>query len=153
MNCKNYNKHFYQYLDGELPKGMAMQIEEHIKSCRNCENALGMLKNVNKLIEEEKNEFKPDPFMSARIISKLTKTETHIIEPNYSLRYLTITSLAAAGIFIGILIGSLFASNSSIFEDSSTTSAYEQLADEYMPEVENNPYNLVTVENEIPTKP
>jgi len=153
MNCKNYNKHFYQYLDGELPEGMAMQIEEHIKSCKSCEHALEMLKNVNKLIEEEKNEFKPDPFMSARIISKLTKSETHVIEPSYSLRYLTITSLAAAGIIIGIFIGSLFTSSNPIFEDSSTTTAYEQLADEYMPEVENNPYNLVTVENEIPTKP
>lgn len=152
MNCKNYNKQLYQYLDGELPKDMAMQFEQHIKDCKSCENALIKLQVLNKLISDEKNEFVADPFMSSRVISRLSKSEP-VAEQNFTLRYLTITSLAAAGIVIGIFIGSLFASNSTLFEDTTSTLAFEQLADEYMPEVDNNPYNLVIIESETPTKP
>jgi len=157
MDCKNYNKQLYQYLEGELSENVAMQLEEHLTKCRSCENALIHLQRISQLIVEEKNQFTPDPFMSARIISKLTKSEHKIEKPKYTLRYLSITTLAAAGILIGILVGSLFASNTSFLEDtnltSASSSAFDQLADEYMPEVDNNPYNLVITENEIPTKP
>lgn len=152
MKCKNYNKQLYQYLEGKLPKGMAMEIEKHLIECKVCEYTLLQLKEVDKLIETEKSEFKHDAFLSARIISKLTKSEP-IHEPKYTLRYITITSLAAAGLIIGVLIGSLFTSSNELIEETSATTAYEQLADEYIPEVENNPYNLVTIENEITTKP
>lgn len=152
MNCKNYNQQLYQYLEGDLSEALAMEIKKHIKECKVCEYDLIRLTQVTKLIDAEKSEFKFDPFMSARIITKLTKPEP-LADQKYSLRYLTITTLAAAGLIIGILIGSLFTSSSDLIDDTSSTAAYEQLADEYMPAVENNPYNLVTIENEITTKP
>lgn len=153
MNCKNYQKQIYKYLDGELPPDAAMQFELHIKSCKACELTLANLQAVNKLIEDEKNEFKPNPFITSRVISKLSNEESFSAEPRYTLRYLTIATLAAAGIAIGIMIGSLFASKTTLLENSSSSLAVDQLADEFMPEGDNNPYNYVVTDNEIQTKP
>ena len=152
MSCKRFQKHIIAYLDGELHQELVSELNEHLKNCKSCNKAMANLSTAYGLIESEKSEFKADPFMSARVLAKINAKELHFSTIGVSLRYLTITSLAAAGIAFGILIGTLYSTNSSI-ETSSTTQAWDQLANEYMPEVENNPYNLITTTNETPTQP
>jgi anti-sigma factor RsiW len=152
MNCKNYQKHILSYLDGELHQDLADELEKHIASCARCKVEVERLEMVDSLINVEKSEFKPDPFMSSRVLAKLNRSNISTSNNNLSLRYLTITSLAAAGIAIGILIGTLYSTYTSP-ENTSVNQDWDQLADEYMPEVENNPYNMVTITNEIPQKP
>lgn len=154
MNCKAIQKQILSYLDGELHGEMAINFEKHITDCKNCQSEVERLKIVNSIIDTEKTEFKPNPFMSARVLAKLSSKEVSIPKHKATLRYLTISSLAAAGVTIGIIIGSLFSSVNTTTDIASTTQEWEQLADEYMPEVDNNPYNMVvTSTNETPKKP
>lgn len=151
MNCKMYQKHILSYLDGELHQKMANELNSHIQECKNCSDALAMLTKANSIIASEKSEFKADAFMAARILAKIKNKEVEYSSKAVSLRYYTVASLAAAGIAIGVLIGTLYSTNSPI--QTPTAQEWDQLADEYMPEVENNPYNMVTTTNEIPAKP
>ena len=151
MNCQKYQKHIISYLDGELHQDLANEFEAHFKICEKCKKEMEGLKMAYNLIDIEKSEFEPNPFMSKRVLAKLNKSDISTSSARYSLQYLTIASLAAAGIAIGVLIGTLYSTNSSV--QTSTTQEWDQLADEYMPEVENNPYNMVTITNEIPQKP
>lgn len=151
MNCKDYKKHILSYLDGELHQDLAIDFRSHINNCDSCKLEIERLRLAYNLIDTEKSEFKSDPFMSTRVLAKINKTNLSYTTNKYSLRYLTIASLAAAGIAFGILIGTLYSTSTP--ESTSINQEWDQLADEYMPEVENNPYNLVTTNNETPQKP
>jgi len=151
MNCKKYQKQILSFLDGELHQDMANELSNHIKECKTCSDVLVKLANANTIIASEKSEFKADPFMAARVLAKVKNKEVDYSSKVVSLRYYTVASLAAAGIAIGILIGTLYSTNSTI--QTPATQVWDQLADEYMPEVENNPYNMVIITNETPTKP
>lgn len=156
MNCKTIKKQILSYLDGELHGEMATNFDIHIKNCKNCQNEVERLKMVSRIIATEKMEYKVDPFMSARIMAKLNKREVSVPKHIVTLRYLTITSLAAAGVTIGIIIGSLFSTVSTSSESIANAQEWERLADEFMPEIDNNPYNMIattTNTNETPTKP
>lgn len=153
MNCKGIKKQILSYLDGELHGEKAIDFKKHITECKNCQNEIERLKSINNIISGEKMEFRENPYMASRVLAKLGNKEASVPKPNMTLRYLTLSSLAAAGVTIGIIIGTLFSSvNSSI--EITTDQEWEQLADEYMPEVDNNPYNMVvTSTNETPKKP
>lgn len=151
MNCKDYKKHILSYLDGELHQDLANEFENHLKGCNSCKVEVERLKAAYSLIDTEKSEFKSDPFLSTRVLAKINNTDISYTTNRYSLRYLTIASLAAAGIAFGILIGTLYSTSTP--ESTYVNQEWDQLADEYMPEVENNPYNLVTTNNETPQKP
>ncbi len=154
MNCKAIQKQILSYLDGELRGEMAINFEKHISNCKNCQIEIERFKRINSIIENEKKEFQANPFMSARILAKLSSKEVSIPKHKVTLRYLTISGLAAAGVTIGIIIGTIFSSVNSTTEIVSTDQEWEQLADEYMPEVDNNPYSMVaTSTNETPKKP
>lgn len=153
MNCKDYQKQIILLLDGKLHQELANELNSHLNGCKSCREALDKLSNAYNLIELEKSEFKCNPFLSAKVLAKIDNKRVSNSNAGASLRYLTTVSLAAAGIALGILIGTLYNKNS-YTELSSTVKTWDQqLADEYMPEVENNPYKLVTITNESPQKP
>lgn len=151
MNCKDYQKQIISYLDGNLYQDKATELTEHLKRCVRCSKAYNGLSSMYKVIEVEKKDFNHDPFMSARVLAKIGHKEANSTESRISLRYITIASLAAAGIVIGILIGSIYSTSNSI--DISSSQGWEQLADEYMPATDNNPYSLVLSTNETTVKP
>ncbi len=154
MNCLAIQKQILSHLDGELHGEMAYDFEQHIKNCITCQKEVDRLKIVNHIIDSEKEEFNIDPFMSTRILAKLSKNKVSATKQIITMRYLAISSLAAAGLMIGIIIGTLFSTVNASSEISSTEQEWEQLADEYMPEVDNNPYNIVAIStNETPKKP
>jgi len=154
MNCKDYNKLFLSYLDGELHPDLVSDIKRHIEGCKSCASELEGFKKVNMIIEEEKSEFEQNPFLAAKVIAKIQNKDVHTSQSNFSIKYLTIASLAAAGLVIGILIGTLYYSSStSVQENTEMAQVWDQLADDYMPEVDNNPYNVVINSNETQEKP
>lgn len=153
MSCKEYQKQIISLLDGKLHQELANELNSHLNGCESCREALDKLSNAYSLIELEKSEFKNNPFLSAKILAKIDNKRVSNSNAGASLRYLTIVSLAAAGIALGILIGTLYNKNTSIDTTSTIKTWDQQLADEYMPEVENNPYKLVTITNESPQKP
>lgn len=153
MSCKKYKKQIISYLDGELHQDMATEFEAHLNSCESCRIELERFQMIDQLIETEKSEFKADAFMSARVLAKINNKAAMSSTVGISLRYLTLATLAAAGIAVGILIGTLYTSSSTTTDSSTTVQAWDQLADEYMPETDNNPYNIVTNTNETPIKP
>ena len=151
MSCKDYKKQIVSYLDGELPQDLADMLNQHIKGCKSCSNALENLKNAYNTIESEKSEYIMNEFMSAKVLAKIKSNKLNYSANSVSLRYYAIASLAAAGIAIGIFIGSLYSTSNSA--QVSTNQEWDQLAEEYMPEINNNPYELITITNETPTKP
>ncbi|NVO10109.1 MAG: zf-HC2 domain-containing protein [Bacteroidales bacterium] len=153
MSCKDYQKQIILLLDGKLHQKLANELNSHLNGCKSCREALEKLSKAYSLIELEKSEFKNNPFLSAKILAKIDNKRVSSSDAGVSLRYLTIVSLAAAGIALGILIGTLYNKNRSIEASSTIQTWDQQLADEYMPEVENNPYKLVTITNETPKKP
>jgi anti-sigma factor RsiW len=151
MSCKDYQKQIISYLDGELPQDMADVMNQHIMGCENCKSTFENLINAYILIESEKSEYSQNELLAVKVLAKIKSNKIEYSSNIVSLRYYTIIGLAAAGIAIGIFIGSLYSTSSTI--KTTTTQEWDQLADEYMPEIDNNPYNLITITNETPTKP
>ena len=151
MNCKEFHKQIISHLDGKLDQSLANELNQHFLVCKNCERDFRMLAAIYRTIDDEKAEFNPNSELSTKVLLKVTKVKHYRNE--ITLKFTTITALAAAGIALGILIGSLY-SNNSASETFDTTQNYEQqLADEYLSGVDNNPYNLITIVNETPSKP
>jgi len=145
MKCKDENKKMLQYLDGELNIPESLAFEQHLNECESCKSELNQLKLLYALIDEEKQEYTPNPFFANVVVAKISNAKNENLERSSLRRYITITSLAAAAVFFGIVIGTIFSNNSNSFDFSSTQSL-EQLADDYMPEYESDPYQFI---NEI----
>jgi len=154
MNCKDYKKHFLSFLDGELHQELANDINKHIENCNSCATEIEQMKAVINIIQEEKSEFKQNPYLAAKISAKIQNKVVHAPRGRFSIQYITVASLAAAGFSIGILIGSLnYSSSSTVQDNNETVQVWNQLADDYMPEVDNNPYSIVINSNETQEKP
>jgi predicted anti-sigma-YlaC factor YlaD len=140
MKCKEINTKFIEYLEKELNETQIQQFEGHISTCTNCKKAFNSFIRIYAEIEFEKNEFSPDPFLGQKIWSKIDVKEKSYNSPILSIRRVAFTSIAAAGLFIGIIMGSLI--NSLIL--SSVNDEIEQswtlLTEEYFPSEIYRPY-------------
>ena len=114
MSCKDYQKQIISYLDKELHQDLANVLNQHINECKSCSAALERLKSAYSAIESEKSEYTPNEFLSAKVLAKITSNKIGYSPNMVSLRYYTIVGLAAAGIAIGIFIGSLYSTSSTI---------------------------------------
>jgi anti-sigma factor RsiW len=154
MNCKDYKKHFISYLEGELPQDMANDIHKHIENCKSCANELAQMESVLSIIDEEKQEFKQNPYLAAKVLTRIQNKNVHVTQVRFSAQYFMAASLAAAGIAIGVIIGTLYSSSISTQTTNDSVQVLDQLSDDYMPEIENNPYNNIAYySNETQEKP
>ncbi len=134
MSCKLSNINLLNYIDGDLDTEAQAKVKEHLENCLECQENFAHLKSIYGIIELEKQAINPNPFLSSRIWEIVNQQHAPIIP----LRRFTIATIAAAGLVIGIVIGSLFNSNTNISTTSSQ--AWEQLADDYFPGDSFSPY-------------
>lgn len=108
MNCELCHENSDAYRAGSLPHDLRIQVEEHLKYCKNCAEAFRMLNLAEKVISEEKEQ-ESNPFLSTRIMAAIEAAETNI--PQNSpvfvriLRPVVITISLAVALFMGIMIG------------------------------------------------
>lgn len=139
MSCKLSNINLLNYIDGDLDTETQATVKEHLENCLDCQENLAHLKSIYGIIELEKQAINPNPFLSSRIWEKVNQQYVPIIP----LRRYTIATIAAAGLTIGIVIGSLFNSTSSISVSTTSQQAWEQLADDYFPGDSFSPYENI----------
>jgi predicted anti-sigma-YlaC factor YlaD len=139
MNCKEVNKNLLSFLDGELNEAQNTSIKLHIEKCHNCATVFQQIRELYTTIEIEKEQFEPNPFLAQKVWSKVHSHSSTIASPIIPFRRLTVVSIAAAGIFLGVAIGSLF--NIIIPTQSiGNEQEWSQLADDYFPNEIFTPY-------------
>ena len=147
MKCTKTNIDFLTFLDGNLSQPVQEAIKEHLATCSACRQKLDNLKAVYTSIETQKVEFRANPFLASKVWAKLQDERITSTAPIVTMRRPIIASIAAAGIVLGITMGTLF--NTWISERNSyeQTNSWTQIAEEYLPNEVFSPYdNLDTNE-------
>ncbi len=148
MNCKDTKKLMLQFLDGELSAEKTSEIKGHLMVCSDCSTELNKVKQLYGLIEEEKNEFSHNPYLSSKILNRIKddkEQESILLRP---IRYALVASLSAAAVFVGIVMGSFLSNVNSNIAQSDSDESIELLADEYFPTSSNNIYDIQIDETE-----
>lgn len=142
MNCKDTKKLMLQFLDGELSAEETSEIKGHLMVCSDCNYELNRVKQLYGLIDEEKNEFSHNPYLSSKVLNRIKddkEQESILLKP---MRYALIASLSAAAVFVGIVMGSFFSNVNTNIAQSYSDEYIELLADEYFPTSSNNIYEI-----------
>lgn len=140
MNCKSINKNLLSYLDGEMDKVSEKNIRDHLQICNTCQIALEKLKEVYLSIDLEKKAVETNAFMAQKVWDKIHNSHNLVDAPIIPMRRLTLVTLVAAGLALGIAVGSLL--NSSVHNNKSDVleQSWTQLADDYFPTEFYSPY-------------
>lgn len=136
MNCNDFNTGIITYLEGQLPAESIRQFELHMNSCTECSQRFSILQSTWEQISAEKNELQPNPYLAQRVWARVQPLSAPVIP----FRLKTIATLVAAGLALGIAIGSL--AESANFNQTETT--WEQLAEDYFPSESLSPFDNVT---------
>jgi anti-sigma factor RsiW len=120
------------YLDGELDSATRTQLEDHLSSCHECRSSLSLLQRAYGIIDIDKKTLVTNPFLSARVWEKLQLENEVLRTPLFPLPKLAFTSIVAAGLALGIVLGSLVGNNNN-FSSTAPTTEWDQLADDYFP--------------------
>lgn len=141
MNCKKANKNLLSFLDENLSEPTQKAIKQHLTTCNACTQKLEDLKSIYTSIETEKNEFSPNPFLASVVWAKMQNKSNNHTAPVISMRKSMFVTLAAAGIALGITIGTLF--NTWVSERNSYESSnnWTQIAEDYLPNEVFSPYD------------
>lgn len=141
MKCKEANKSFINVIEGNLSPKEQMVFHSHLDQCKECAIDFEQFKAIYQIPEQEIALYKPNPFMAQRVMRALADDETPITEkPRYSITVPFAISMAAAGIVLGLTIGTLLNSFTQSYSGGDT---YEQLAEEFFPSNLFSPYELI----------
>ncbi|HDP54796.1 MAG TPA: zf-HC2 domain-containing protein [Bacteroidetes bacterium] len=138
MNCKKTNTNFIDAIEKTLSNDEQKAFEQHIASCQTCSKSFQKVKEVYQSINAEVEEYAPNPLLAQKIWDRLSSkqnAESTIIP--FTSR--AVGSLAAAGIALGIVIGTLL--NTSSATVSPNDEQWTQLAEDYFPSDMFSPYD------------
>lgn len=145
MNCKEVNKNLLSFLDGDLKPERKRNIEQHLANCEKCSHALQNIKIVYSEINNEVGSLKANPFLAQKVWDKVQANQSSSNVPVIPLKRSSIITIAAAGIALGIAIGSLLNLTVSINSNASNEQNWTQLADDYFPSEVFSPYENLPV--------
>ncbi|HZJ73762.1 MAG TPA: zf-HC2 domain-containing protein [Perlabentimonas sp.] len=145
MNCNKANIDFLNFLDGTLSESTQEAIKEHLATCNACKEKFENIKEIYTSIETQKDEFKENPFLAAKVWDRLQDKSKTSAAPIIAMRKSAIATLAAAGIAIGITIGTLF--NTWVSERNSyeQINSWTQIAEDYLPSEMFSPYDNLEI--------
>jgi anti-sigma factor RsiW len=147
MKCKDVNRMLYSFLDGELNEDMHRKVQQHVSTCTKCIETISHLREINSVIEAEKASVELNTFFAQKVVDRLQSKSNQASAPIIPLRRITVVSIAAAGIFLGVLIGSM--ANAYLISKPSDGFDYQwsQLADDYFPNEPYSPYDELSDNN------
>jgi len=110
MNCHSCQEESDAYREDKLSSATRIQVEDHLRDCRECSVNFKLLALADKVISEEK-EILSNPFIQTRIMAGIEHSETTLpdIEPldTRSLRPAIIALSLAAAILAGVFVGNI----------------------------------------------
>ncbi|MFA6128189.1 MAG: hypothetical protein WC699_12880 [Bacteroidales bacterium] len=107
MNCKKCRTDLIGFIQGTLPKGVDVQIREHLNGCMECRSFADYLRSTLSVIQIEK-EIEADPFLATRIEGILSNSEAGLRRVSFLPKLipaLTFSIFIVAGIAGGIGLG------------------------------------------------
>ncbi len=113
MNCVLCQKELDAYREGTLPEGIRIQVETHLRTCKECSESFHLISISSQVIDKEKRT-QPNPFLVTRIMAGIEEMEqrhesTRRISANQKvLKPVLISVSIAAAIFIGIMAGNIY---------------------------------------------
>lgn len=140
MSCKIFETKLLSYLDGEVDSTLRAKLETHLSSCRKCQEKLYLLQRVYSIIDNEKQNIQTNPFLNSKVWENLKQENEKLNIPIIPLRKFALTTIAAAGLAIGLVIGSMISTTNNQMASSSSETEWDQLADEYFPNETFSPY-------------
>ncbi len=147
MNCKEAHKNLLSFLDGELQSNKKVAIEQHLSSCKSCQEALAKLQGIYVGIDEEVRAVVPNAYLASKVWSKVHSKNESVNVPVIPMRRAHIITIAAAGIAFGIVIGTLFNASLSGDVNSTLEQNWTQLADDYFSSDIFSPYEEIADNN------
>jgi predicted anti-sigma-YlaC factor YlaD len=112
MKCRNVQKKFSAYQDGELKPREQEEVNVHLLNCRSCREQYAEIERIWQTLGESE-EIRPDPWFYSQIVRKMKEPREQVLLPVLQhvfqvLRAPAIASgLVAVGILVGIYIGSV----------------------------------------------
>nr|WP_276609495.1 zf-HC2 domain-containing protein [Chengkuizengella sediminis] len=106
VNCKQVNSLLHEYLDGDLTGVKLHQLSHHLNTCSNCKENLTQLEKTEALTRSLPKSPVPDDLTDKIMDVIPMKRETRWMR--WAKQY---PALAAAAVFVIIMMGSLFAMN------------------------------------------
>lgn len=107
MNCQHCQKELDAYLEGKLDPAGKVQIEAHLRECRECNDFYRIQSLAGRVIETEK-ELVVNPFLATRVMTQIENSEIQRVTGLKGfLRPAFIAVSMAAAIFAGVMIGSI----------------------------------------------
>lgn len=144
MTCESINSKMLLYIDRNLNHKEAIQFKEHLLSCKKCKTLFEQVSCTYALINTEKD-LAIASSNNAKQIWQQAQQSKRIVQPVNMLRISVITTLAAAGIALGIMVGGTF---NKLNLQGTSTETWKQLADEYFPEPELDYITSINLETE-----
>ncbi|MGE0076648.1 MAG: anti-sigma factor [Bacteroidales bacterium] len=142
MNCKESKQQMLQYIDGSLDAESTAKWEEHLAVCSECQKEYEFVRRIYGQVDSEKSEFTFNPYLSAKVVNRISeKNGQHkiLLTPK---RYALVTSLSVAAIFAGVLLGSFSSKIMTSSIDKTSSESMQLLAEEYFPSSDNNIYDI-----------
>ncbi|HCY00165.1 MAG TPA: hypothetical protein DG754_08505 [Bacteroidales bacterium] len=139
MKCKEINNSFIYAIEKSLSSNEQSAFEKHLISCKSCSKSYQRFRNVYQSINTEVEEFTPNPFLAQKVWEKATANTNSIRTLIVPLQRSAIVSIAAAGVALGIVMGTLL-STSSQSTINTNSEYYLQLAEDYFPSNLYSPY-------------
>ncbi len=148
MNCKTTQKLMLQYIDGELNELLAGEVKGHISGCSECYQQFVRLSRIQGVIDAEKAECQFDPYLSARVLARLShRNQPHSVLLS-SRRYVLAVAFSVAAVFVGVLLGGFFSKVDINLMQIQSDNSMELLAEEYFPTTNDNFYDIPFNEND-----
>ena len=133
MDCRTINDKISQYLDKELDETQTRQLEEHITTCAHCKKTVDAWVKLYGVLEVEKSEYAANPFLTQRILHRINARRNAEYPSTLTIRRIVVSSLAAAGIFIGVIIGTLFNNSLLTSSNDENDQPWAMVSEEYFP--------------------
>ena len=114
MNCQLCQKVSDSYHEGKLSDDMKIQVDAHLKICKDCREQYNIEILAYRIIGEEK-EVEFNPFLATRIMAQIENLESERTKTGplleKILRPVLITGFLSIALFSGVVIGNLYNSN------------------------------------------
>ena len=125
MKCRKIKKYLSAYVDGQTGQTSQSQIEAHLQTCDECSAQVEQYRQMWEWLGEEVT-LKPNPFFAAKVWRRIREIEAPP-EPKIQwlrrFELLLVPATVAAGLVLGILLGSQLTSEIDTSRSYSSTAA------------------------------
>ena len=125
MKCKKIQKYLSAYVDGEADKKVQIRVEAHLKDCQDCQVKVESLRQTWEWLGDEVK-IEPSPFLAAKIKRRINEFETSTAkQPRWfpSFAKLLVPVTAAAGMALGVFLGSQLSSEIAMIKTATDTAS------------------------------